>query len=262
MKDRHTRALSSEITLDASPEAVWKAITDPEELVRWFPFEAEAVPGPGGHLTYHWGTLRFVNRIEVWEPGRRLRMTWGEAGGPSRLAVDWYLEGRAGGTTLRLVHSGFAHDAPWDGEYDGIRRGWMFELASLRLYLHEHSGRDRRVFWIQRPFSGPAAEAWARLTGPDGIVTDGAPGDLGAGDRYALTLCGRDRLEGRVLVNAPPFEFGGTVASHGNGLMRFGHEDCGQGPVAHLWLSTWRSSQADIDSIEMRWRTEMTRLFP
>ena len=45
-KRKDTRGHSHELEIEASPEAVWKAITDPEELSKWFPISAEATLGP------------------------------------------------------------------------------------------------------------------------------------------------------------------------------------------------------------------------
>jgi uncharacterized protein YndB with AHSA1/START domain len=276
----------SELVIDAPPEAVWKAITDARELARWFPLDASTTPGAGGTLVYEWGDLKFVNRIEVWEPGKHLRMTWGhaeETPGPAvgpgaapapgasapgpadaerrRLTVDWYIEGREGRTVLRLVHSGFGHDASWDSEYDGTRRGWIFELSSLRQYLEKHAGRDRAAFWVQRPFAPGAAGAWARMTGAGGLFSSGSVAGLGVGDRCSLTMATGERLEGRAILNAPPVEFAATVENLGDAMMRFGFEDCGGGPVAHLWLSLWGRPKSEAQAIEERWRGLMTRLF-
>ena len=49
MKDRSspTRSQVHEIAIDASEEAVWKAIADGEELTRWFVESAKVEPGVG-----------------------------------------------------------------------------------------------------------------------------------------------------------------------------------------------------------------------
>ena len=110
-----------EITIDiAAPiERVWKAISDGEELMRWFPPEARSTPGPGGSIYYSWGPEFSSDcKIQVWEPPHHLRVDWIEhppkadpvalaKEAPIRLAVDYELTGRGGSTTLRLVHSGF-----------------------------------------------------------------------------------------------------------------------------------------------------------
>ena len=132
---KDTRTIEIEIPVDAPPEAVWKALTDPDELARWFPLEARVEPGEGGSIAVSWGPeIQGLHRIRVWEPEKRLQTTWFEptemfgtppprAGGSwdqliredgesaTRLVVDYYLEGREGGTLLRMVHSGFSRDA-------------------------------------------------------------------------------------------------------------------------------------------------------
>ena len=52
-----TKDIDLSIEIDASPEAVWRAISDGEELGRWFPLEAEVVPGVGGTVTVAWGPV-------------------------------------------------------------------------------------------------------------------------------------------------------------------------------------------------------------
>jgi len=44
------RVISKQIEIGAPPEAVWKALTDPEELKRWFTLDAPVKPGPGGEI--------------------------------------------------------------------------------------------------------------------------------------------------------------------------------------------------------------------
>jgi uncharacterized protein YndB with AHSA1/START domain len=44
------RVISKQIEIAAPPEAVWNALTDPEELKRWFPLDARVKPGPGGEI--------------------------------------------------------------------------------------------------------------------------------------------------------------------------------------------------------------------
>ena len=50
-----TRTQQHEIVIDAPIEAVWKAISDGEELTRWFVEEATVEPGVGGTITISWG---------------------------------------------------------------------------------------------------------------------------------------------------------------------------------------------------------------
>ena len=43
-----------EVTVDATPEAVWDALTDPDELAAWFGAEAEVDLRVGGAVRFRW----------------------------------------------------------------------------------------------------------------------------------------------------------------------------------------------------------------
>lgn len=265
------RSHSHERVLAAPPDVVWKAITDPVELVRWFPLHASVAPGAGGRIVLGWGPgLEGVCRIERWEPPHHLRTSWLEgfhveglgSAERARLAVDWTLETRGGNTVLRLVHSGFGRGPGWDEEFDGTHRGWTFELDSLQHYLAYHRGRDRRAFWVRCRPNVPVEEAWRRLLGRDGLCREGSAGGLRAGDRFAFATAGDDALEGTIRLHAPPEEIAGVVDNLGRALFRAGVENCAGGRQAHVWFGTWGRPEAEVAALESRCRAMLERLFP
>src|SRR5688572_30253431 len=68
-----TRNIVQEIEIDAPVEAVWKALTDAQELTGWLCEEARVTPNEGGSFWVSWGEGQAgESRIESWEPGRRL----------------------------------------------------------------------------------------------------------------------------------------------------------------------------------------------
>src|SRR5262245_30524750 len=83
-----TRAHEHVLEIAAAPEAVWKAITEAEELVRWFPQDAKVKPGKGGEIVYCWGGLEGRCRILAWQPPKHLRTGWMEAPTPETKAPD------------------------------------------------------------------------------------------------------------------------------------------------------------------------------
>ena len=265
-KNETDRVVEAQIEVAAPADAVWKALTDARELTRWFPLHARVEPGAGGSIWLSWeGLYEGESRIQIWEPGRHLRTGWVPAEGADRpdaleLMVDYHIESRGDVTVLRIVHSGFGREGQWDDEYDGVRRGWDFELRSLRHYLENHRGQDRRAIWIRQPVGAPAVEIWAALTSPGKMLKDGALDGLGKGDRYAVTLATGDRLEGIVQISTPPTDFAGTVTSMGNGLFRMGYEDFFQPPEAILWLSTWGVSAGEVEAIRGRWQKMLAEL--
>jgi uncharacterized protein YndB with AHSA1/START domain len=262
-----TRSHEHEVTIDATPEAVWKAITQAEEIVNWFSLQAESKPVVGGEIVYRWGEMRWPCRIESLEPGRRLRTTYPEAaadgepaaGASSPLAVDWYLEGRGGTTVLRLVHSGFGRDARFDDEYEGTRRGWDFELRSLKHFLERHAGRSRAAFWLPVPTPHSAEETWRRITSSKALVRDVSIQGRKPGDRYRLAFATGETIDGVVWANEPPIHFEGTAENHGDGLFRLGFESCFGKTVAYLGFSSWRSTREAVSEIETHWRGALER---
>lgn len=279
-QDEATRSQEVVISIEAPPDRIWKALTDPADLVNWFPLEAEVVPGEGGSILLSWGPgISGRNRIIAWDPPRHLRTSWMEQDEgkrePSaihdlytqdkeaarRIAVDYAIEGEGGRTTLRLVHSGFGTGARWDKEYEGVGRGWRFELRSLRHYLERHEGAARRAFWVRQPVDLDPDRTWSRLTGRNGLLAEGSIESLREGDRYGLTTASGDRLEGIVQIVDPPYEFAGTVENIGDGLCRFGREDCGSGPEAHVWLSTWNRPEGETEALRVRLSSLLASIF-
>ena len=114
---------TAEIVVDEvfphSPEAIWKALTDGELIARWLmrPVGFEAVPGnrfmyqttPAGE----WDGMILCRVLEA-VPNERLVYSWKSGhesnvgyGAPLETIVTWTLSAVAGGTRVRLVHSGF-----------------------------------------------------------------------------------------------------------------------------------------------------------
>lgn len=253
---RTMRSHAHEVKIGVPPERVWRAITDPKELVRWFPLEADSDLRVGGRIDYGWGAFEGRCEILQLEPNQHLSITWnmhGELEGEAPLVVDWYLQPEGDGTTLRVVHSGFGPEASFDDEFEGTRRGWRFELNSLRHYLQNHLGQARRVIWITKPTERTPAEVLSQMRGDDGPLGSEDLEDLAQGDRFELECAGA-KLEGRVLVAGLPSEFAAELDSMGGALLRFGHEACGGASFAHVWMSAWGSDVEDMDAIENRLR--------
>ena len=290
MTETKTRTFEIEVELDAGPEEVWRAITDPAELTNWFPLKARVEPGRGGILSLSWGEAFTGNcRIQEWDPPRHLRTSWmeqpaaaaprgGEAAqqgtaallrddpeGAAGVAVDYTIEGgkgEKGKTVLRLVHSGFSVSPKWDEEYDGVSRGWTHELGSLKHYLARHHGERRNVAWVRREIGVPASEAWSRLMSSDGLLKKGKLDRPVEGKRYEIELASGDRMAGVVQMFRPGTDFAGTIEGLNDGLFRVGIESCFGSPEAQLWISTWGVPEADLRAIEGRLTDMMTRLFP
>lgn len=104
--------LRFERRLPHPPERVWRALTDPGELIGWYLTDARIDGRPGGEIEFRAGPSRLnvTGRILVWEPPRRFEHEWNIAPGgdlPSgeRALIRWELEPDGDGTRLRLTHS-------------------------------------------------------------------------------------------------------------------------------------------------------------
>lgn len=239
------RRIDMEIEVDVSVADAWKAITDPEELTRWFPPEARVEPGPGGSVWLSWGDgIEGRAPIDAWEEGRLLRwveeMPSGDGEGETvRLAVEFRVESREGSTAVRLVHSGFTADARWDDYFDGLLTGWSYFMRHLRLYLERHSGRPRQMIAHRRRPRLPAEEAWAGILGPRGLdVPEALGGELVEGDPFSLRLAG-DRYRGRVWMAEPGRAFAGVVEELGDAPLFVEFEGRTEDAHCGIWLSTY-----------------------
>lgn len=263
----NTRQHEHVFKIDASPQDVWKAITDAQELVNWFVFDSDVDPREGGHITYGWGDeLRCQCRIHIWQPPSHLQTDWlthlnPKDGSEQQVVVDWFLEGGAGKTKLRLVHSGFGPGMDWDNEYDGTNRGWQLELRALKHYLEHHRGASRTAFVARRPTSLGNDAFWKRMLAPDGFLRlPGAP-DLKPGDPVQFSMASGDAVKGTVLNIIPPFEFAFTVEGLNHGLLRVARESCFGQDEAQVWVSLWNVPQAQSDALKKRLDEGLQKVF-
>lgn len=202
--DRHTgRRIEDEIAIQAPPEAVWAAWADPDELARWFVDQATGTAEPGQTMTWAWDAYDLEQELRVVEAetGRRLvlEVRWGEDT-PTVLEVTLHPE--AGGTRLRLVHSGFDEDADWDGEYEGARSGWTNALAHLKVYLEDHLGEDKTTFDAFQAATYEVDELLELTRTPEGLARWLGQADApieAVGDRVHIDLDHGGTLTGEVI---------------------------------------------------------------
>ena len=122
--------------VEASPEEVFAAWTDPVVLARWFgpgsmttpDVEIDARPGGGyrfGMLDDDGSRFTVVGTFVTVDPPRRLQFTWRWEGGVPHTfesVVTVELEPAGHATELTLVHGGFPDDAAASGYSDGWER--------------------------------------------------------------------------------------------------------------------------------------------
>jgi uncharacterized protein YndB with AHSA1/START domain len=137
--------IEREIVIDAPADVVWRTITEPDQIARWFADEVELDPEPGRHGALHFEdgseviTAGLV--VEVVDPPHRFSYRWAHPDGDvpragNSVLVEFTLspEG-AERTRLRVVETGL-DTIDWAEEdkaryADEHRDGWATHLGRL-----------------------------------------------------------------------------------------------------------------------------------
>jgi uncharacterized protein YndB with AHSA1/START domain len=145
MARKKTRTIRLQVFIHKSPKKVFKAISDPERLTRWFVDKATLSPHKGGRYSYSWEDgPAHSGKVLEFVRGSRLTLTWQWPGqeeiGVTRLKLS--VTPKEDGTVLKFNHSGFGTEGPWVDLYDGAIRGWTYFLMNLKSVLEY--GHDLR----------------------------------------------------------------------------------------------------------------------
>jgi uncharacterized protein YndB with AHSA1/START domain len=189
-----TRTIDLSVEVPGSPEQVWEAIATGPGISSWFiPHQVE--PHVGGAVVMDFGGFgKETARVAAWEPPARVVFESLEGRDDGRLAYEWLVEAREGGTcVVRLVNSGFGTGQDWDNDYDGMSVGWRLFLENLRLYLTHFPGQHGRAVTPVAMVPGPNPTAWEALCSALGVSPD-----LRAGDRFETAGAGVPPLAGVI----------------------------------------------------------------
>lgn len=142
--------IEKDILINAPVETVYRVVTEPDQIARWFADSADLDPAPGGE-----GSLTFEDRattqrmtvkltVQAAVPPHRFAFRWDYPEGEppaedNSLLVEFTLTAEGTGTRLRVTESGFAAwtrpDAETAGYYEAHDKGWEVHLASLQGYV-------------------------------------------------------------------------------------------------------------------------------
>jgi uncharacterized protein YndB with AHSA1/START domain len=185
------RTIDLEIEVPGTPEQVWAAIATGPGITAWMhPTELEE--REGGSFSFDMGAgMTGSGTVTEWEPPHRFvqEIDWPGGDVPARLATEWRVEARAGGTcVVRMVMSGFGTGADWDDEIAGMGEGMRLALELLQLYLAHFPGRH--AAWVKAfgAAKGSPPEQWAALAGALGVggAAEGTRVDTGGAGGPAL----------------------------------------------------------------------------
>lgn len=141
------KIITEEISLNASPAQLWKALTDKEEMKKWYFDLAEFEPEVGFKFTFTGGPSperQYVHLCEITEatPQQKLTYSWAYEGYSGVSYVIFELFPQKGKTLLALTHKGidtFPAEEP-DLDIANFRAGWNSIIqTSLKNYVEQLS---------------------------------------------------------------------------------------------------------------------------
>lgn len=222
MNEKTTRDIELSVELDASPEDVFRAVTEGTELAKWLAPGARVTAPEGakrGSIWISWGEgMSVEHEIEIFDTPKRMRHPSGRnAETKAPLYADWSIEARDGGkATLRLVHSGFSAGADWDHEYEAHARGWKLMLQNLRQYFARHPHEPAVHLPFMSSVESPHGSIWNTLLGKLGVS---APPKVG--DPFRFTTPNGDVLTGVVDMVTATRVLALVVREYDDALLRF-----------------------------------------
>jgi uncharacterized protein YndB with AHSA1/START domain len=139
--------ITKTIVIDAPPDIVFKAISDPAELTNWFPDHAILEPRIGGKVRFsfykeksaaeHQRDFLQEGTIKEFIPGKKLSYTWQfkyTQEFPETI-VTWELEEiDHNKTRVVLIHSGFTGKETGKLSSKEFDNGWTYFLDRLEKY--------------------------------------------------------------------------------------------------------------------------------
>jgi uncharacterized protein YndB with AHSA1/START domain len=130
-----------QISIEATPRAVWNALTTPDGLARWLGTDARVDARPGGRFVLkvdHEGAwVEEAGLLHVCRPTARLEITWDKhSSGPWKGTLTQFQVARDGAeTVLNLQHIGSALED--EALRSGLDERWRRALSTLRDQLEQ-----------------------------------------------------------------------------------------------------------------------------
>lgn len=191
----HPFEVRGEITVDATPDEVWEAITSGPGVDSWLMGSTEIDSASKTGTFTMFGETSTTN-ITAWEPGHRYATQEDAKADGTFMAFEWLIESRdGGGAVVRFVHSGLMGD-DWEAEYNALSIGDQAYLTKLGVYLEHFAPRTAKHSLF---LPGPVTkDSWAAMTAAVGVGADAANGQPAR-----LSVPGIEPVEGTVEFVVP-----------------------------------------------------------
>ena len=258
------------VGIHASPAEVYRALTDPGELSRWFVSEASVDLRPGG--SYRWvfgeGTGRagsdalvasgeFVTLV----PQEHLLLSTKVE--ETETTLEFRLESWRDGTILTVSHAGFPGEETWDDAFRTVDQGWQSEVQVLKLYLESARGMVNRSRFHEAHLPGSAEANFDRFTTSNGLsswIADRAVADATLGGELRLEREGRPSVRGRFVVWDPDRFLVLTWLEERPSVVRLWLEETADGSSTDLSLEHRLFAPDPKDIVPFDWDAALERL--
>lgn len=121
--------------IKAPPARVFRALTDPKDLVRWFVSKAEIDLRKGGNFTFVMDGTTEEHKILKVVKNKLISYTWPTSHGPTARGVGsvvtFSLRPKSGGTVVTLRHQGFKRGRM----YTSYSAGWIVFMINLKSWV-------------------------------------------------------------------------------------------------------------------------------
>ncbi len=148
------RNIEQTYNIKASPEAVWRALTDQKEIQEWSGANAYFIPQAGAQYTLWDGTIG--GKIVEVVPLRKLVQTWKpQEWTRDDSVVTFILTPTRDGTRVDLLHVNVE-----ESDYDGTTEGWdIYYLGVIKKMLEKRNAKPAKT-------TKPAKKAAAKKSKP------------------------------------------------------------------------------------------------
>ncbi len=137
---RTTRAVEMNLRLESDVTTIFRALTEPRQLERWFADRAIMRAERGSRYYFKWNGIEGTWQGTITEliPGNRLEFTWQSPGREEETLVNIRLIPQGLETLVELTHSGFTTT----DEMEKSIKDWVFYLENMKSVLEV--GVDQR----------------------------------------------------------------------------------------------------------------------
>jgi uncharacterized protein YndB with AHSA1/START domain len=184
-----------EVTINAPPELVWRALRDPELLRRWHGWHMD---GSGLEdeirVIYHTGAIEDPVGLVL------------QLGDQDRFS----LHPTAGGTIVRITRPPRTDESEWAAYYDDITEGWQTFLEQLRFAVERHQLAERRTLVLDGSLRSKGTVIDA--LGLSDVAT------LPPGSPYRVSIQTGEEISGQVWARRQN-QLAITVDGYGDGLL-------------------------------------------